>query len=240
VAVPFAVLLWTRAEKRQTLVVESAPPERGWGWLGKLQQLANDHALLRAVGELLLGVAGVLGIVTILSGRGLGWVSGLEGSGVSVQWTSPPTAVGMVLRLVGVNGVPVTRVIGIAALAVVLVWLWWRARRAEPLLYAGLALAATVVLAPVFHPWYATWPLAVLAATVGRETRWLIGPPAVAAALCLPDGYNLALATRTQGSILMTVFIIVVIGKALHDSKNRHSRVLGAGHDPDRLSRRDA
>jgi alpha-1,6-mannosyltransferase len=195
------------------------------------------------VAELLLGVAGVLGIVTIFSGRGLGWVTGLEGSGVSVQWTSPPTAVGMVLRLVGVDGVPVTRAIGIAALAVVLVWLWWRARRAggtEPLRYAGLALAATVALAPVFHPWYATWPLAVLAATVRRETRWLIVPPAIAAALCLPDGYNLALATKTQGSILMTVFLIVVIGKALHDSKNRRSRVAGAGHGPDRLSRRDA
>ncbi|HEY0535765.1 MAG TPA: polyprenol phosphomannose-dependent alpha 1,6 mannosyltransferase MptB [Actinoplanes sp.] len=242
VAVPFAVLLWTGTQKRQTPVVGSAPPERGWGRLGKPGQLANDQAraLLRASAELLLGVVGVLVVVTVLSGRGLGWVSGLEGSGVSVQWTSPSTAVGIVFRLAGLDAVPVTRVIAVAALAVVLVWLWWRARRAEPVLYAGLALAATVVLAPVFHPWYATWPLAVLAATVRRETLWLVMPPAVAAALCLPDGYNLALATKTQGAILMTVFLMALIGKALYDSKNRNSRVVGAGHDPDRLSRRDA
>jgi hypothetical protein len=203
--------------------------------------LGGDRAVIfRAGGELLLGVIGVLVVVTIFSGRGLGWVKGLEGSGVSVQWTSPPTAVGMTFALVELHAVPVTRVIGIAALAVVLVWLWWRARRAEPLLYAGLALAATVVLAPVFHPWYASWPLAVLAATVRRETLWLVVPPAAAAALCLPDGYNLALSTKTQGAILMTIFVIVLIGKALHDTKNRDSRVGGAGHDPDRLSRRDA
>jgi alpha-1,6-mannosyltransferase len=228
VAVPFAVLL---AADRPGGAVRAAGEKR---WPG-------DRALIfRAGGELLLGLIGVLVVVTIFSGRGLGWVKGLEGSGVSVQWTSPPTAVGMTFALVGLHAVPVTRVIGIAALAVVLVWLWWRARRAEPLLYAGLALAATVVLAPVFHPWYATWPLAVLAATVRRETLWLVVPPAAAAALCLPDGYNLALSTKTQGAILMTIFVIVLIGKALHDTKNRVSRVGGAGHDPDRLSRRDA
>ncbi|MFI6075503.1 polyprenol phosphomannose-dependent alpha 1,6 mannosyltransferase MptB [Actinoplanes sp. NPDC051343] len=188
VAVPFAVLLWMNGDQRKML--------------------------LRASAELLLGVVGVLVLVTALSGRGLGWITGLEGSGVSVQWTSPSTAVGIVFRLFGVDAVPVTRVIGIAALVIVLVALWWRAQRADPLLYAGLALAATVVLAPVFHPWYATWPLAVLAATVRRETLWLVLPPAVAAALCLPDGYNLALATRTQGAVLMTLFLLVLAVRA--------------------------
>jgi alpha-1,6-mannosyltransferase len=244
VAVPFAVLLalrptlWTTEEKRQTPVVSSSPPETGWGRLGILR--ADRKLLFRASGELLLGMIGVLVVVTIFSGRGLGWFKGLVGSGVSVQWTSPPTAVGMTLELAGLHAVPITRAIGIAALVVVLVWLWWRARRAEPLLYAGLALAATVVLAPVFHPWYLTWPLAVLAATVRRETLWLVVPAAVAAALCLPDGYNLALATKSQGAILMTVFLIVLIGKALHDTKNRDRRVAGPDHHSDRLSRRDA
>jgi alpha-1,6-mannosyltransferase len=214
VAVPFAVLLalrptlWTTEEKRQTPVVSSSPPETGWGRLGILR--ADRKLLFRASGELLLGMIGVLVVVTIFSGRGLGWFKGLVGSGVSVQWTSPPTAVGMTLELAGLHAVPITRAIGIAALVVVLVWLWWRARRAEPLLYAGLALAATVVLAPVL------------------------------AALCLPDGYNLALATKSQGAILMTVFLIVLIGKALHDTKNRDRRVAGPDHHSDRLSRRDA
>ena len=64
------------------------------------------------------------------------------------------------------------------------------------------------MLSPVFHPWYATWPLAVLAATLKRDTLWLIVPCAIAAALCLPDGYNLALAVKSQGAIAMTAFLI--------------------------------
>jgi alpha-1,6-mannosyltransferase len=110
----------------------------------------------------------------------------------------------------GFDAIPVTRILGIAGLVAVLAVLWWRARDGDPLLGAGLALAATVVLAPVFHPWYLTWPLAVLAATLRRDTLWLVVPCAVASALCLPDGYNLALATKAQGAIAMTVLIVVV------------------------------
>ncbi|GAB3942031.1 hypothetical protein GCM10027614_28360 [Micromonospora vulcania] len=60
---------------------------------------------------------------------------------------------------------------------------------------AGLALAATVVLSPVFHPWYATWPLALLALTTTRTT-WFVLPAAAAAFLALPDGTNLARVTK--------------------------------------------
>jgi alpha-1,6-mannosyltransferase len=160
------------------------------------------------------GAAGTLALVSLGSGLGFGWLTGLAGSGVSVQWTSPSTAVGLTVDLIGQvfgvqwNAVPVTRILGIVALVAVLVWLWWRARRGDALLGAGLALAATVVLAPVFHPWYAIWPLTVLAATLRSETRWLVVPPAVAAALCLPDGYNLALWTRAQGAVAMTGLLV--------------------------------
>jgi alpha-1,6-mannosyltransferase len=208
------------------------------GWVSVAK--TDLKLLVRPTATMVAGVIGVLAVVSLVSGRGLGWVTGLRGSEVSVQWTSPPTAVGMAIRLAGPNAVPGTRLIGIALLAVVLVVLWWRARRGEPLRYAGLALAATVALAPVFHPWYATWPLAVLAATVRRETLWLVIPPAVAAALCLPDGYNLALATKSQGAILMTAFIILVTGKTLYDTKSRNGRVAGPLRGHDRLSRRDA
>lgn len=189
VVLPFAVLLAVPAG--------SAP--RAW-W--------------RPAAAIVGGAAGTLAAVSLSSGLGFGWVTGLAGSGVSVQWTSPSTAVGLTVNLIGQtfgvdwNAVPVTRIVGIAALAAVLVWLWWRARLGDALLGAGLALAATVVLAPVFHPWYAVWPLTVLAATLPRETRWLVVPPAVAAALCLPDGYNLALWTRAQGAVAMTGLLI--------------------------------
>jgi alpha-1,6-mannosyltransferase len=162
------------------------------------------------------GAAGALAVSSVL---GLGWITGLAGSGVSVQWTSPPTAVGMTLGLAGVDAVPATRILGILGLVAVLVVLFWRARTRDPLLGAGLALAATVALAPVFHPWYLTWPLAVLAATLHRDTLWLIVPCAVASALCLPDGYNLALATKAQGAVAMTLLIVVVVVLRIRKSR---------------------
>jgi alpha-1,6-mannosyltransferase len=170
-------------------------------------------ALLRPAAALAGGAVVAIAVVSVSSGLGFGWIANLAGSGASVQWTSPPTAVGMSIELAAswfgadLNVVPVTRVLGILALAVVLVMLWWRTRTGSALLGAGLALAATVVLAPVFHPWYATWPLVVLAATAARP-RWLALPCAIAAALCLPDGYNLALAVKSQGALLMTAFLI--------------------------------
>ncbi|WP_229072335.1 polyprenol phosphomannose-dependent alpha 1,6 mannosyltransferase MptB [Actinoplanes sp. DH11] len=174
--------------------------------------------------------AAALAAVSLGAGLGLGWVTGLSGSGVSVQWTSVPTAVGLTLELLGVPGaVPVTRVLGMIALAVVLVVLWVRARTRDAVHHAGLALAATVLLAPVFHPWYAVWPLAVLAATVRPETRWLVAPCAVASALCLPDGYNLALVTKAQGAVGVTVLAGCLAWKVLHEAKQHHRRP-GAAH----------
>jgi alpha-1,6-mannosyltransferase len=187
------------------------------------------------------GAAAALAAVSFGSGLGLGWVTGLAGSGVSVQWTALPTAIGLTLELTGVDGaVGVTRVVGMVALVVVLIalWVFTLGNGKDPVLYAGLALAATVVLAPVFHPWYALWPLAVLAATVRRETLWLVVPCAVAAALCLPDGYNLALASRAQGAVVMTALAGFLAWKVLHEA-NRDSRRLGAAHGGDRGPRRD-
>ncbi|SDZ05134.1 alpha-1,6-mannosyltransferase [Micromonospora pattaloongensis] len=164
-------------------------------------------------------IAAILGS-TLVSGLGLGWIGGLSHSGDSVQWTAPPTALGIFVEYLGrpfglhYHAVPVTRALSLLVLAVVLVVLWWRARHRDPVFYAGLALAATVALAPVFHPWYATWPLAVLAATA-RRTRWFLIPVAVAVFLTLPDGNNLARFTKFQGTIVMVVLIVWVTHRAL-------------------------
>ncbi|MFY1616906.1 polyprenol phosphomannose-dependent alpha 1,6 mannosyltransferase MptB [Micromonospora sp. WMMD736] len=75
---------------------------------------------------------------------------------------------------------------------------------------AGLALVATVVLSPVFYPWYATWPLALLALTAARTT-WFALPVAVAAFLVLPDGTNLARFTKAPGALAMTVLLLFLL-----------------------------
>ncbi len=189
----------------------------------------RTRLLLTRGGTVVAAAVGALTAVSAASGLGLGWIRGLVNSGDSVQWTSPATAVGLTVDYLGrpfglhLHAVPVTRVIGVVLLVVVLVVLWWRARHGDPLLGAGLALTATVVLSPVFHPWYATWPLAVLAATWSplpdQLRRRLLAPCAVAAALTLPDGTSLALVTRFPGALVMTAVVVIVVVVAVRRAR---------------------
>ncbi|MFY1624274.1 polyprenol phosphomannose-dependent alpha 1,6 mannosyltransferase MptB [Micromonospora sp. WMMD735] len=183
------------------------------------------RALLRdglpvAVGAL-VAVAGA----TLAAGLDFGWIAGLEQGGLVIAWTSPPTAVGQtagyVAALFGadVDALPVTRTIGMLVLAVLLVWLWWRARTRDPLWHAGLALAATVALAPLFHPWYWLWPMAVLAATTHLSTRWFALVALVSSFLVLPDGTGLPRFTKMPGAPLMTLLVIVVAVRLVRSAR---------------------
>ncbi|MGK5742036.1 polyprenol phosphomannose-dependent alpha 1,6 mannosyltransferase MptB [Micromonospora sp. URMC 103] len=194
------------------------------------------RGMLRDGAWLAAGVLAALVGGSLLSGLGPGWIGGLSRSGDSAQWTSPPTAVGFVIDYAGAlagrdpDAVPVARAVALALLALLVVVLWWRAwttlrglgdvrqrvarlaagRPRVTLRAAGLALAATVVLAPVFHPWYATWPLALLAVTAARTT-WFVLPSAVACFLTLPDGTNLARFTKAPGALAMTALVLTLV-----------------------------
>lgn len=85
---------------------------------------------------------------------------------------------------------------------------------------AALALVATVVLSPVFHPWYATWPLALLALTAARTT-WFVLPTAAAAFLALPDGTNLARVTKAPGALAMTALLLTVLVRTQRAARRR-------------------
>ena len=179
------------------------------------------RALWRPAGLIAAGAGGAVGLVSLVSGRGLGWVAGLLRSGDTVAWTSPSTAVGLAVQAItGVDAVGVTRVLGVVLLVVLLPVLWWRARAGAALPGAGLALGATVLCAPVFHPWYAIWPLAVLAATT-PERRWVLGLCALAATLTLPAGYNWALFTRVPGALVVTVVLAVLAGRQVRELRHR-------------------
>ncbi|WP_250036279.1 polyprenol phosphomannose-dependent alpha 1,6 mannosyltransferase MptB [Paractinoplanes maris] len=210
------------------------------------------RALVRPAALLGGGLIAAAGVLSVLSGRGIGWINGLVRSGDTVAWTSPSTAVGITVETAGrwfggdVAAIGATRAVGVAVLVVLLIALWWRARRGDALLGAGLALAATVLCAPVFHPWYATWPLAVLAAAVPGGTRlgrWLLGLCAFAATLTTPAGYNWALYTRTPGAVTLTVLLVAgllyLAGKTLHEAQSRSGRRGGDDHRAGRLSRPD-
>jgi alpha-1,6-mannosyltransferase len=193
--------------------------------------LAARDGRPRAIGRAaaLTGVGLVAGFaaVALPSGYRLGFLPALSGTGRLVQWTSLPTGVGMTLgylaRAAGHRSLAgplldATRVAGLTVLAALLVGLWWWARRRadrpqSTVLAAGLALAATTVLAPVAFPWYAATVLAVLAYGVhSGRTRYRLGLAAAALALLtLPDGTGVAALTKLPGALLDTVLAACLI-----------------------------
>ncbi|MGS2616037.1 polyprenol phosphomannose-dependent alpha 1,6 mannosyltransferase MptB [Micromonospora sp. LZ34] len=182
------------------------------------------RALVRDGGWVVGGAVATVVGVTFAAGLDFGWIAGLEQGGLVIAWTSPPTAVGQTVAYLaapfGWHGdpLPVTRGIGMAALALVLIWLWWRARTRDPIWHAGLALAATVALAPLFHPWYWIWPLAVLAATA-RRTGWFTVVALVSSFLVLANGTGLPRYTKTVGAPLMTLLVIVVVVRLVRSAR---------------------
>nr|WP_208811602.1 polyprenol phosphomannose-dependent alpha 1,6 mannosyltransferase MptB [Micromonospora echinofusca] len=171
--------------------------------------------LVRDGGWVAGGAAGAVVAATLAAGLDFGWVAGLSRSGDAIAWSSPPTAVGQTIGYLAVLGgwhvdaLPAARAAGVAVLAVLLVWLWWRSRTRDPLWGAALALAATVALAPVFHPWYSTWPLVLLAASAVR-TRWFAVVTVAVSFMVLPDGTGLPRYTKMPGAPLMTLIVIAV------------------------------
>ncbi len=169
---------------------------------------------------------GGFALFSVVSGLGLGWVGALRGTGELAQWSSPPTAVGMtvgyVLRGVGLGewagaAVTVARVLGVLALAgvglVALRHAWrHRARPGAVVLACGWVMAATALLGPVFYPWYAVAPLAVLAAaeTDPRRRRRLAVAAAGCAFLTLPNGLGVPVLTKAVGAVAVTAVLIVL------------------------------
>jgi len=185
----------------------------------------------RAAAGLAAAAVAAFAGVTAATGLGLGWLAALSGTSTAlIQWTSPPTGAGMaagyLLRWVGRPelapvALAVARGLGLAVLAVVLMALWLRARwrqartTAAIIRGAGLALAATALLGPVFFPWYALAPLAVLSAAplTGRAERWLGWLVAGLALIVMPSGAGIASMTKPVGSFadlaLVTVLAVV-------------------------------
>lgn len=203
VALPFIALLWAA------------------------QLAGRSRPLVRAITATTAVAAGAFAALTAGSGVGYGWVGTLDTVGLSRQWTSLPTGLALVasgaahLLGVGVETSTVlggTRAVAVAATAAILVWLWVRAaRRGGSRLvveHCGWALLVVVVLGPAVHPWYVTWPVAVLAAAgvSGRPRAAVVTASAALCFLVLPDGFNLARVTEPVG---LTLDVGVAVGLAV-------------------------
>ncbi|AGL15356.1 hypothetical protein L083_1846 [Actinoplanes sp. N902-109] len=148
---------------------------------------------VRRGGAVVGGAAGLVAVLSLVSGLGFGWVTSLSGAGESRSWTSPPTAVGIAVNAVGkwfgagIDVVPAIRAVALALLLVSLVAIWWWHRDGNALRGAGLACLAVIFFAPITQPWYLFWAL-VLWAVASVSTRWLEIAIIASMFLILPNG----------------------------------------------------
>ena len=153
-----------------------ALPFMVWVWMRHLCERRGYRplrAFAAAAGISVLIFVAVFAVLSGVAGVGLGWLTALAGSVKIINWLSLPTAAANLIHAVGglffsvsfYAVLQVTRVVGIAIVAVALPLLWWRFRHNDREALTGIAWAMLVVVlfAPAALPWYYSWPLAVLA-----------------------------------------------------------------------------
>jgi alpha-1,6-mannosyltransferase len=154
-----------------------ALPFMVWVWMRHLRDRrgyppVKAFAVATAASALIF--AAIFAVLSWLAGVGLGWLTALAGSVKIINWLTVPTATANLINVFGSLLVPVnfyavldvTRIIGIAIIAISLPLLWWRFRHTdrEALIGIALAMGVVVLFVPAALPWYYSWPLAVVAA----------------------------------------------------------------------------
>lgn len=152
-----------------------ALPFMVWVWMRRLRDTRGYRpvpafAFATAASVAIFGA--VFAVLSLLAGVGLGWLTALAGSVKIINWLTLPTAAANLINAIGGLLMPVnfyavlevTRIIGIAIIAISLPLLWWRFRHTDRDALTGitLALGVVVLFVPAALPWYYTWPLAVL------------------------------------------------------------------------------
>lgn len=174
IALPFLVWVWARDLRDR----------RGY---------RSARALLAAAAASLLVFAVVFAILSAVAGVGLGWLTALAGSVKIINWLTVPTAAANLIHAIGSGLFPVsfypllrvTRLVGIAIIAVSLPLLWWRFRRDDRAALTGMAYSMLIVVlfVPAALPWYYSWPLAIVAplaqsrravAIIGGASTWVM------------------------------------------------------------------
>ncbi|TPG28017.1 alpha-(1-_6)-mannopyranosyltransferase A [Mycolicibacterium hodleri] len=154
-----------------------ALPFMVWMWMHRLRDErglgpARAFGVATAASALIFVV--VFAVLSWLAGVGLGWLTALAGSVKIINWLTVPTAAANLINAIGGLFLPVnfyavlevTRIAGVAIIAITLPLLWWRFRHDDRQALTGIALAMLVVVlfVPAALPWYYTWPLAVVSA----------------------------------------------------------------------------
>jgi hypothetical protein len=188
-----------------------------------LRASAGWRARLLAGTEAIAVVAGVIAVVSVVSGWGLHWVSGtLFSTPARVRLAiTPATNVGWTLssllhdlgagaRFMQVESV--TRVIAGAFAGLFALVMLYRCRRDNMVRVLGLALLALAFGGPAAWPWYFTWGLVLLAATTRFQRNRAVPVALVAGAFLVKANGILALPLRSAPIVLLGYVLIAAAG----------------------------
>ncbi|MGO1573448.1 polyprenol phosphomannose-dependent alpha 1,6 mannosyltransferase MptB [Corynebacterium casei] len=181
-------------------------------------------AISSAAGILLAVLLATIAAFTVLSGIGLGWITG-QGGAVSIRsWLSVSTDVGVASGFMGMMLglgdhteaiLPVTRAVGIVVAAAFMVRMLFATFRGvmHPIGGLGVSTLVLVVLFPVVHPWYILWAIFPLAAWANRLFfRYaVIIYSAIMSFVVLPRGLGLPAGTVAQIYLTAAVSMAVLV-----------------------------
>lgn len=181
-------------------------------------------AISSAAGILLAVLLATIAAFTVLSGIGLGWITG-QGGAVSIRsWLSVSSDVGVASGFMGMMLglgdhteaiLSVTRAVGIVVAAAFMVRMLFATFRGvmHPIGGLGVSTLVLVVLFPVVHPWYILWAIFPLAAWANRLFfRYaVIIYSAIMSFVVLPRGLGLPAGTVAQIYLTAAVSMAVLV-----------------------------
>lgn len=125
-------------------------------------------------------MAASIGLATLATGIGLGWVSGQGGAATIRSWLSVTTDIGVISAFIGQllglgdhseAALVITRSCGLLIAAGFIVRMLWATYKGtiHPVGGLGVATLVLVLLFPVVHPWYPLWGIMPLAGWANRK-----------------------------------------------------------------------
>ena len=188
-----------------------------WDWAGPL---ATWRRRTRLLVRSCLITALVMGVLSVTSGLGWGWLANLGTPGTVRSWMAPATAVGLAVSGsahvmgfgIGLGGVlTVTRAVGLLAATAIAVFCLRRREQLGLLAALGATMMAFVLLGPVVQPWYLTWGIVIVAPIVtGRWLYAVIGLSVVTPFIGLTGGTELLneLVHTDPASMVLAVMVL--------------------------------
>jgi hypothetical protein len=205
-----------------------------------LRTIETPRARVRAVAQMLGIAAGVILVVSLVTGLGFGWLSGAVFSTPErVQLSITPfTALGWTvahgLRDVGVSVSSrhlESTLIEIAFILTVALgaWLLYRARFATLVRYLGILLVVFAFCGPAAWPWYFAWGITLLAACPGIQFSRVAAVAIAASVFVVKPSGMLALPLKSSPlTLLMYVLLVAALAWAWRRRRGAVMRLPGA------------